>query len=67
MTPTLTSFLLRSHGGPVLPGRGTPIEWRPDHVLLDDTDGTVAALEFESTGAKRVACELVLLPNRPSV
>ena len=65
MTPTLTSFLLRSHGGPVLPGRGTPIEWRPDHVLLDDSDGTVAALEFESTGAKRVACELVLFaPQR---
>jgi aconitate hydratase len=62
---TLTSFLLRSHGGPALPAPGTPLEWRPDHVLLDDTDGTVAALEFEATGSTRVACELVLLaPQR---
>ncbi len=65
MTPTLTAFLLRSHGGPALPASGVPLEWRPDHILLDDTDGTVAALEFESTGARRVACELVLFaPQR---
>ena len=29
--------------------------------MLDDTDGTVAALAFEATGASRVACELVHL------
>ena len=67
MTPTLTSFLLRSHGGPAWPNAGTPIEWSPDHVLLDDADGTVAALAFEATGATRVACELVLIaPQRES-
>lgn len=65
MPPTLTAFLLRSHGGPAWPDPGTPIEWRPDHVLLDDAEGTVAALAFEATGAARVTCELVLFaPQR---
>ena len=65
MTPTLTALLLRSHGGTMLPAPGATIEWRPDHVVLDDTDGTVAALEFEATGARRVTCELALLaPQR---
>jgi aconitase family protein (aconitate hydratase) len=65
MTPTLTAFLLRAHGGHAWPAPGTPIEWRPGHVVLDDTDGTVAALAFEATGAARVACELVLVaPQR---
>ena len=63
--PTLTAFLLRPHRGPSWPEPGTPIEWRPDHVLLDDADGTVASLAFEATGAARVACELVLIaPQR---
>ena len=61
----LAAFLLRSHGAPSWPMAGAPIEWRPDHVLLDDTDGTVAALAFESAGYTRVACELVLVsPQR---
>jgi aconitate hydratase len=65
MTSTLTAFLLRVHGGHAWPAVGTPIEWRPGHVVLDDTDGTVAALAFAATGATRVACELVLVaPQR---
>ena len=68
MTIPLTAFLLRSHGGQAWPAPGTPIEWRPDHVVLDDTDGTVAALAFEATGATRVSCELVLVaPQREAV
>ena len=67
MTATLTAFLLRSHGGHTWPDPGAPLEWSPDHVLLDDADGTVAALAFEATGASRVACELVLVaPQRES-
>src|SRR5262245_207422 len=65
MSTTLASFLLRSHGGHTWPAPGTPIEWRPDHVLLDDTDGTAAALAFEASGARRATCELVLVaPQR---
>jgi len=65
MNPTLTAFLLRSHGAPPWPAPGAPLDWRPDHVLLDDADGTVAALAFETAGATRVACELVLFsPQR---
>jgi len=61
VTATLTALLLRSRG--VAPG--TPIEWRPDHVLLDDSDGTVAALTFEAAGATRIACEsAVFVPQR---
>jgi len=61
----LTAFLLRAHGPQAWPAPGTPIEWRPDHVLLDDADGTVAALAFEASGATRVACEVVLMaPQR---
>ncbi|HXJ68449.1 MAG TPA: hypothetical protein VNM39_06050, partial [Verrucomicrobiae bacterium] len=68
MNLPLTAFLLSTHGGPHWPAPGTPIEWRPDHVLLDDTDGTVAALAFEATGATRVACERVLVaPQREAV
>ena len=68
MSLPFTAFLLSTHGGPHWPAPGTPIEWRPDHVLLDDTDGTVAALAFEATGATRVACERVLLaPQRDAV
>jgi aconitate hydratase len=68
MGEPLTAFLLQSHGGQSWPLPGTPIEWRPDHVLLDDTDGTVAALAFEATGASRVSCELVLVaPQREGV
>jgi aconitate hydratase len=64
----LTAFLLSTHGGAHWPAPGTPFEWRPDHVLLDDTDGTVAALAFEATGALRVACERVLVaPQREAV
>src|SRR5439155_24941518 len=67
MTAPLTAFLLRSHGGHAWQATGTPIEWRPDHVLLDDADGTVAALAFDATGSARVACELVLIaPQRES-
>ena len=65
MNLPLTAFLLRTHGAPSWPAPGAPLEWRPDHVLLDDTDGTVAALAFESAGYTRVACELVLVsPQR---
>ncbi len=65
MNPTLTAFLLRSHSGQAWPAPGAPLEWRPDHVLLDDADGTVAALAFEAAGGTRVACELALLtPQR---
>jgi len=65
MTATLASFLLRSHGGHTWPVPGVPIEWRPDHVLLDDADGTAAALAFEASGARRATCELVLVaPQR---
>ncbi len=65
MTPTLTAFLLRARGGPTWAAQGVPIEWRPEHVLLDDADGTVAALAFETSGAARTACELVLFaPQR---
>jgi aconitate hydratase len=65
MTTSLTAFLLRSHGGHSWPAPGTPLEWRPDHVLLDDAEGTVAALAFAATGATRVTCELVLVaPQR---
>lgn len=61
MTATLTALLLRSRG--IVPG--TPIEWRPDHVLLDDHEGTVAALTFEAAGATRIACEsAVFVPQR---
>lgn len=61
MTATLTALLLRSRG--IVPG--TPIEWRPDHVLLDDADGTVAGLTFEAAGATRIACETaVFVPQR---
>ena len=68
MSAPLTAFLLSTHGGLHWPSPGTPIEWRPDHVLLDDTDGTVAALAFEATGATRVACERVLVaPQREAV
>ena len=68
MSVPLTAFLLSTHGGPHWPSPGTPIEWRPDHVVLDDTDGTVAALAFEATGATRVACERVLVaPQREAV
>lgn len=65
MQPTLTAFLLRARSGPAWASPGAPIEWRPEHVLLDDADGTVAALAFETAGATRVACELVLFaPQR---
>ena len=67
MTPTLTALLLRTRGGAagILPG--TPIEWTPDHVLLDDDHGTVAALTFEAAGATRIACEsAVFIPQRDS-
>ncbi len=56
MNPTLTAFLLRSHGGQAWPAPGIALEWRPDHVLLDDADGTVSALAFEAAGGTRVAC-----------
>ena len=65
MTPTLTAFLLRARSGPAWATPGVPLEWHPEHVLLDDADGTVAALAFETAGALRVACELVLFaPQR---
>jgi hypothetical protein len=67
VTPTLTALLLRTRGGAagILPG--TPIEWTPDHVLLDDDHGTVAALTFEAAGATRIACEsAVFIPQRDS-
>jgi len=68
MSVPFTAFLLSTHGGSHWPAPGTPIEWRPDHVVLDDTDGTVAALAFEATGATRVACERVLVaPQREAV
>ena len=68
MSVPFTAFLLSTHGGPHWPAPGTPFEWRPDHVVLDDTDGTVAALAFEATGATRVACERVLVaPQREAV
>jgi aconitate hydratase len=65
MELALTAFLLRAHGGPAWPPPGSPMDWRPDHVLLDDADGTVAALAFEAAGGTRVACERVLVsPQR---
>jgi aconitate hydratase len=65
MELSLTAFLLRSHGGSAWPEPGAPLDWRPDHVLLDDTDGTVAALAFEAAGGERIACERVLFaPQR---
>jgi len=65
MALSLTAFLLRAHGAPSWPEPGAPLDWRPDHVLLDDTDGTVAALAFEAAGGTRIACERVLLaPQR---
>jgi aconitate hydratase len=61
----LSAYLLRSHSAPTWPAPGAPLEWMPDHVLLDDADGTIAALAFESAGYTRVACELVLVsPQR---
>ena len=65
MAVPLTALLLRSHGTAAWPAPGTPIEWRPDHVLLDDSDGTIAALAFQATGAPRVSLELALVaPQR---
>ncbi len=65
MNAPLTAYLLRLHGGQAWPAPGAPLEWRPDHVLLDDVDGTVAALAFEAAGGTRIACELALLaPQR---
>ncbi len=65
MNAPLTAYLLRLHGGQAWPAPGAPLEWRPDHVLLDDVDGTVAALAFEAAGGTRIACELGLLaPQR---
>jgi aconitate hydratase len=61
----LTAYLLRLHGGQAWPAPGAPLEWRPDHVVLDDVDGTVAALAFEAAGGSRIACELaVVAPQR---
>lgn len=65
MTPTLTAFLLRARGGLAWSPAGAPVEWVPDHVVLDDEDGTVAALAFERSGAARVTSELALFaPQR---
>jgi aconitate hydratase len=65
MELSLTAFLLRAHGAPAWPEPGAPIDWRPDHVLLDDADGTVAALAFEAAGGTRIACERALFaPQR---
>ena len=65
MNAPLTAYLLRLHGGQAWPAPGAPLEWRPDHVLVDDVDGTVAALAFEAAGGTRIACELALVaPQR---
>lgn len=65
MNAPLTAYLLRLHGGQAWPAPGSPLEWRPDHVLVDDVDGTVAALAFEASGGTRIACELALFaPQR---
>lgn len=59
MATHLAAFLLASHGG--LPPVGEPMQVRADHVVLDESEGTVAMLAFEALGERRVTCELALV------
>ena len=60
MANHLASQLFASHGAG-WPAAGTVVRLRMDQVLLEERDGLVTLLGFESLGRARIACDLALV------